>query len=144
VTVKQGSGRQEKEIEWEVIKEQVSTEENEQDMEYIGLTGLDLESIDDEFIFARIFLHLFCEDIGEMMERVNVAVTEKNHIKRFSLGEIKPFSAIELIVGLALMIGGGAAGGNGCMMWRSERKRREKVFRKNILRIPDLEEFGMP
>jgi hypothetical protein len=144
VTVKQGSGRQEKEIEWEVIKEHVSTEDNEQDREYIGLTGLDLESIDDEVIFACIFPHLFCEDIGEMTARVNVAVAEKNHIKRFSLGKIKPFSARELIVGLALMIGGGAAGGNGCMMWIYERKRREKVFRKSILRIPDFEEFGMP
>jgi hypothetical protein len=67
VTVKQGSGRQEKEIEWEVLKEHVSAEENEQDREYIGLTGLDLESIDDEVLFARIFLHLFYEDIGEMM-----------------------------------------------------------------------------
>jgi hypothetical protein len=144
VTVKQGSGRQEKEIEWEVIEERVSTEENEQDREYIGLTGLDLESIDDEVIFARIFLHLFCEDMGEMKARANVAIAEKNHTKRFSLGEIKPFSASELIVGLALMIGGGEAGGNGCMIWRSERKRQEKVFQKSILRIPDFEEFGMP
>jgi hypothetical protein len=135
---------QEKEIEWEVIKEHVSTEENEQDREYIGLTGLDLESIDEEVIFAHIFLHLFCEDIGEMTALVNVAIAEKNHMKRFSLGEIKPFSASKLIVGLALMIGGGAAGGNGCMMWCSERKRREKVFHKIILRIPIFEEFEMP
>jgi hypothetical protein len=42
------------------------------------------------------------------------------------------------------MIGGGAAGGNGCMMWRSERKRREKVFRQSILKVPDFEELGMP
>jgi hypothetical protein len=42
VTVNQGIGRQKKEIEWGVIKEHVSTEENEQDREYIGLTGLDL------------------------------------------------------------------------------------------------------
>jgi hypothetical protein len=33
VTVKQGSGRQKKEIEWEVVKEHVSTEENQQDRE---------------------------------------------------------------------------------------------------------------
>jgi hypothetical protein len=104
VTVKQGSGRQEKEIEWEVTKEHVSTEENEQEREYIGLTGLYLESIDDEVIFDCIFIHLFCEDIGEMTARVNVAVAEKNHTKRFSLGKIKPFSASELIVGLALVL----------------------------------------
>jgi hypothetical protein len=116
---------------------------SEQDREYIGLTGLDLESIDDEVLFASIFPHLFCEDIGEMMAQVNLSFMEKNHTKRFSLGEIKPFSASELIVGSALMIGGGAAGGNGCMMWPSDRKRWEKVFCKNILRIPDLEEFGM-
>jgi hypothetical protein len=79
-----------------------------------------------------------------MTTRVNVGITEKNHMKRFSLGKIKPFSVSELIVGLALMIGGGAAGGNGCMIWRFECKRREKVFRKSILRIPDFKEFGMP
>jgi hypothetical protein len=66
VTVKQGSVRQNKYSEWEVVKEHVSTEENQQDREYIGLTSLDLKSIDDEIIFARIFLHLFCEDIDEM------------------------------------------------------------------------------
>jgi hypothetical protein len=76
VTVKQGSGRQKKEIEWEVVKEYVSTEENQQDREYIGLTGLHLESIDDEVIFARIFLHLFSEDIDEMTARVNAAIRE--------------------------------------------------------------------
>jgi hypothetical protein len=43
-------------------------------------------------------------------------------MKRFSLGKIKLFSASELIVGSALMLGGGAAGDNGCMMWPSERK----------------------
>jgi hypothetical protein len=52
----------------------VSTEEIEQDRDNIGLTGLDLESIDDEVIFASIFLHLFCEDIGEMTAVVNVYV----------------------------------------------------------------------
>jgi hypothetical protein len=128
VTVKQGSGRQKKYIEWEVIKEHVSTEENEQEREYIGLTSLDLESIDDEVIFASIILHLFCEDIGEMTAQVNVAIAEKNHMKRFSLGKIKPLAVSELIVGLALIIGGGADGGNGYIMRRSERKRWEKVF----------------
>jgi hypothetical protein len=62
-----------------------------------------------------------------MTARVNLAIAEKNHMKRFSLAKIKPFSASELIVGLALMIDGGAAGGNACMMWRSERKRRDRV-----------------
>jgi hypothetical protein len=146
VTVKQGSGsgRQKKEIEWEVVKEHVSTEENQQYREYIGLTALDLESIDDEVIFTRIFLHLFCEDIDEMTARVNAAIREYNCKKRFCLGNIKQFTTSEIIIGFALMIGGGEAGGNGCMMWRSERKQREKVFRQSILKVPDFVELGMP
>jgi hypothetical protein len=113
-------------------------------MVYIGLTGLDLESIDDEFIFDHICLHLFGEDIGEMTARVNVAIPEKNHTKCFSLGNTKPLSASELIVGLALMVGGGIGGGNGCMIYDApNHNQREKVFRKRILRIPDFEEFGM-
>jgi hypothetical protein len=44
----------------------VSPEENQQYKEYIRLTGLNLESIADDVIFARILLHLFCEDIDEM------------------------------------------------------------------------------
>jgi hypothetical protein len=154
VTAKQGSGRQKKEIELEVVKEHVSTEENQQDREYIGLTGLDLtgldltgldlESIDDEVIFAQIFLHLFCEDIDEMTARVNAAIREYNNKKRFCLGNIKQFTTSEIIVGFALMIGDRAADGNGCMIWLSERKQREKVFRQSILKVPDFEELGMP
>jgi hypothetical protein len=100
----------------------VTTDENQQDREYIGLTGLDHESIDDEIIFARIFLHLFCEDIDEMTATVNAAIGEYNKKKRCCLGNIKQFTTSEITVGSALMIGDGAAGGNGCMMWRSERK----------------------
>jgi hypothetical protein len=37
----------------------VLTEENKKDREYIGITGLDLAYIDDEVIFARVFLRLF-------------------------------------------------------------------------------------
>jgi hypothetical protein len=42
------------------------------------------------------------------------------------------------------MIGGGVLGRNGCMLWRSECKRRERVFRKRILRVAEFEEFGIP
>jgi hypothetical protein len=61
---------------------------------------------------------------------VNAAIREYNHKKRFCLANIKQFTTREIIVGFDLMIGGGAAGGNGFMMWRSERKRRVKVFLK--------------
>jgi hypothetical protein len=57
----------------------VSTEENEKDREYIGLTGLDLASIDEEVIFAGVFLHLFCKDIDEMTTRVNASILVYNH-----------------------------------------------------------------
>jgi hypothetical protein len=59
------------------------------------------------------------------------------------LGKIKLFTTSELIVGLASMIGHGMAGGNGCMIWCSERKRRERVFLKSILKVAYFEEFGM-
>jgi hypothetical protein len=94
----------------------VPTEENRNDRDYIGLTALYLESIDDEFIFAGVFFHLFCEDIEEMVARVNSAIMEKKHTRHFSLGGIKHFSTSEIIVGFALMIDGGAAGGNRCML----------------------------
>jgi hypothetical protein len=79
-----------------------------------------------------------------MTAQVNAAIIEYNRKKRFCLGNIKQFTTREIIVGFALMIFCGAAGRNGCMMWRSERKRREKVFRQSILKVPDLEELGMP
>jgi hypothetical protein len=79
-----------------------------------------------------------------MTARVNAAIREYTHKKRFCLGNIKQFTTSEIIVGFALTIGGGVAGGNGCMMWRSESKQQEKVFRQSILKVPDFEELGMP
>jgi hypothetical protein len=73
-----------------------------------------------------------------MTARVNAAIIKYNHKKRFCLGNIKQFTTSEIIFGFALMIGGGTAGGNGCVMWRSERKQREKVFRQSILKVPDF------
>jgi hypothetical protein len=67
-----------------------------------------------------------------------------NHKKRFCLGNIKQFTTSDIFFGFALMIGGGAAGGNGCMVWRSERKRREKVFHQSILKVRGFEELDMP
>jgi hypothetical protein len=75
---------------------------------------------------------------------VTAAIREYNHKKRLCLGNIKQFTTSEIILGFALMIGGGSASGNCCMMWRSERKRREKVFRQSILKVPDFKELGMP
>jgi hypothetical protein len=138
------NGRQKKQIEWEVVKEHVLTEENETYRDYIGLTSVDLSSIDDKFIFAWVFLHLFCKDIDEMTAQVTVTIAVYNHQKRFSLGKIKHFSASEIIVGFALIIGVGAVGGKWCMMWYSERKQREKFFCDSILKEPDFEELGMP
>jgi hypothetical protein len=59
------------------------------------------------------------------------------------LGKIKHFSTSDIVNGFALMIGGWAVEGNGCMMWRSERKRQEKFFRDRILKVSDFEELGM-
>jgi hypothetical protein len=75
---------------------------------------------------------------------VNAAIREYNHKKRFCFENIKQFNTSEIRVGCALMVDGGAAGGNGCMMWRYERKQREKVFRQSILEVPEFEELGMP
>jgi hypothetical protein len=145
VTVNQGNGRQKKHIEWEVVNEHAFPEENKKDGEYIGLTGLDLAPFDDEVIFARVFIHLFCKDIDEMTAWVNAAIMVYNHHKCFSLGKIKHyFFTSEIIVGFAIMIGGGGVGGNGCMTWRSERKRRENIFLDSIAssRCQNLKNWG--
>jgi hypothetical protein len=45
--------------------------------EYIGRTGRDHDSIEDCMIFARIFLHLFCEDTVVMKDRMNNDIAAK-------------------------------------------------------------------
>jgi hypothetical protein len=79
-----------------------------------------------------------------MTARVNAAIREYNNKKRFCLANIKQFTTSEIMVGFALTIVGGMAGGNSCMMWRSEHNQREKVFCQSTLKVPDFEELGMP
>jgi hypothetical protein len=118
----------------------VSTEENEKDREYIGLTGVYLASIDDEVIFTQVFIRLFCKDIDEMTAQVNAAIVVYNHEKRFSLRKIKHLSMIEIIIAFALMIGDGDVGGNGCMMWRANNRKSSSVIASS--RCQTLKNWG--
>jgi hypothetical protein len=76
-------------------------------------------------------------------DRMNNVIKFKNNENRFSLGKLKRFTTSDFIFGMDFMIGGGAVDVNRCMLWSSERKQREKVFRKSILKVAYFEVCGM-
>jgi hypothetical protein len=82
-----------------VIKEHESTEGNEKDREYVGLTDLDLDFIEDDVTFARVFLYLFYKDIVVMKDLMNNYIAAKNNAKRFSLGGSNCSPQVSLLVG---------------------------------------------
>jgi hypothetical protein len=95
---------------------------------YIGLTGIALDSIHRDQVFAHIFLHLLCKDFQKLKERMNDAVSIKNISIGQKKGRIPKFSDSEIITGFTIIIGAGATNGNICMMWKSERQRRETTM----------------